>query len=153
MTANACLADTGNKGWFFRLCSGEKVVNTALTLAGAVTFGTNVPYGSSCLPAPAVNQCTPNTGEGRLYMVDLKTGAPMSNADGLTSFTVADRYIKVGGGFPPSGTQIVTKVCDPNGENCQTTNIVCSGSHCLQPPSTEIGRRYRIFWHMDADKN
>jgi type IV pilus assembly protein PilY1 len=152
-TANACLADAGNKGWFFRLCSGEKVVNTALTLAGAVTFGTNVPYGSSCLPAPAVNQCTPNTGEGRLYMVDLKTGAPMSNADGLSSFTGADRYVKVGGGFPPSATQIVTKVCDPSGGNCQITNIVCSGSHCLQPPSTEIGRRYRIFWHMDADKN
>jgi type IV pilus assembly protein PilY1 len=151
-TASTCLGNANNRGWFINLCSGEKVVNTAITLGGAISFGTNVPYGSDCLPAPAINQCTPNTGEARLYLIDLATGAPLTNADSLSTYTTADRYYKVGGGFPPSGVQIVTPVCDANG-NCKTTNIVCSGSHCLTPPAAEIGRRYRIFWHMDAEKN
>ncbi len=142
--ADSCLNAAGNKGWYIKLCAGEKVVNTPITLAGAVNFGTNVPPGSSCL-ATANNQCSPSTGEGRLYFINYKDGTPLADTNASGTYTLTDRYHQAGGGFPPSGTQITTEV------DGQVTDIVCSGSHCLTPPGSVLNRRYRVYWKTNVD--
>lgn len=149
--AEACLNASGNHGWYITFCQGEKVVNTPITLAGAVNFGTNVPRSSSCATSTSSNQCTPDTGQARLYFIDYRNGTPLADTNSSGTYTLSDRYNDGGGGFPPSGTQITTQICDENGENCKVTDIVCSGPKCLTPPTPAYGRRYRVFWKMDLD--
>ncbi|MCI0507340.1 MAG: hypothetical protein L0Z73_14685 [Gammaproteobacteria bacterium] len=68
------LTDTGtltptttiNKGWYFDLPQGEKVLSTAGTVLGYTFFTTYVPP----LP-PTGPTCTPPTGTGKLYAVKL----------------------------------------------------------------------------------
>src|SRR3569833_1138369 len=79
------------KGWYITLDTGEKVVNTPLTVAGVTYFGTNTPKQASLM-------CTPNLGIARGYQINYLNGtssAGVLNNDG--SLTKSDLYTNFAG--------------------------------------------------------
>ncbi|MES3008803.1 MAG: PilC/PilY family type IV pilus protein [Pseudomonadota bacterium] len=75
---DACTADLSN-GWKLQLeATGEKALAPALTAFGSIFFTTFLPEGTT---AEAGTSCAPSEGSGRLYAVNIHTGAPVNNYD------------------------------------------------------------------------
>ena len=81
---NTCIDDTSctaglNNGWKLALEGvGEKALAPAITAFGTVYFTTFLPEGGA---ANAGTSCAPSEGGGRLYAVNMFTGAPVNNYD------------------------------------------------------------------------
>jgi type IV pilus assembly protein PilY1 len=125
-------------GWYLTLSTGEKVVGNAVTAFGTTFFGTNLPTP----PAPGV--CTSNLGEARMYAVGYEAGTATLNLNGVSGLTATDRFeVLKGGGFPPS--PVASRVVIDGKE----VDVVCSGAHCLKPPtSSTSSRRARTYWYI-----
>src|SRR5690606_27340601 len=81
-------------GWKMHLGgNGEKVLAEARTFNNQVYFTTFTPGAG----AGGNADCQPALGSNRLYIVDLLTGAPVNNLDGVgdeDDLTLTDRYIE-----------------------------------------------------------
>jgi hypothetical protein len=66
------------------------------------------------------------------------------NGDGVLSGS--ERSIeRVGGGFPPTAIPFATQI----GSNYYEGAI--TGTQVVQPPSSPVGQRYRVFWNLSVD--
>jgi type IV pilus assembly protein PilY1 len=143
------------RGWYinFESCPGEKTVGGAVTVSGVTIFSTNVPPGSSCIPASntSPNQCSSGLGVGRDYAIYYDAGLcgkPFqdSNANGVME--ASDRFTKnAAGGFSPTGTPVTTT--DDNGNFIPP--IICIGPNCIKVTNPPSDRRKRVFWQMGID--
>lgn len=131
--------------------SGEKAVNSPLTVAGYTYFGTNTPAD----PTKNPNMCYPNLGIARGYAINFLTGAGL-NSNGYITFD--------GGGLPPSpvfglveinpGSGVYTPVLIGGGN--QTGSVVggnntsALGANKVTPPNT--GKRKRTYWFTEGLK-
>jgi type IV pilus assembly protein PilY1 len=134
-----------SRGWYIGLDSGEKVVGSAVTIAGNVFFSTNQPTPSD------PDTCSGNLGIARIYVVSYSDGTPTTSFGGSgTPNKPEDRSTIVpGGGLLPSPTPIVVQMSDANGdENEQRLyQTVCFGPHCIAPPDVALDRRQRVYWY------
>ncbi|TAK44157.1 MAG: hypothetical protein EPO27_13170 [Betaproteobacteria bacterium] len=152
----ACLATS--KGWMIRLlgnepppcgadgiCSqrpGEKTVTGATTLGGTVIFATNTPVQSTL----ASGQCTGSLGTALIYAISFRDATATIDFDGNGVVDQGDRFVeRVGGGFPPTAIPFTTKIGDKFYEGAIT------GTKVVQPPTSPIGQRYRVFWNLSVD--
>lgn len=101
---DVCTADLSN-GWKLALEGvGEKSLAPAITAFGTVYFTTFLPEGDG---SSAGTSCAPSEGGGRLYGVNLFTGAPVNNydsGDGSDDITLtkSDRFDPLGSGGIPA---------------------------------------------------
>jgi type IV pilus assembly protein PilY1 len=125
-------------GWYITLATGEKVVTGATTLGGTTIFATNTPTSVS-----SPGSCTGPLGTALIYAVDFKdaTATLYENADGI--FSRAEE--RVGGGLPPTPIPFATQIGNDYFEGAIT------GTQVVQPPSSAIGQRYRVFWNLSID--
>lgn len=136
---STCL--TSSKGWYLNLGTGEKVVGGAVTLAGTVFFGTNLPASAA---TPGI--CTSNLGEARLYEISFLNAAAVRDLNYSSTITTADRYkIRPGGGYPPSPVPVVVEI---GGKQYET---VISGTQLQTPVTPPRGQRFRTYWNMLLD--
>ena len=134
-------------GWFITLGQGEKVVGSALTLAGTTFFNTNQPTP----PSPGV--CTTNLGIAREFAVNyLNAGAVINNTGGLV-LTVADRSaVHPGGGYLPSPVPVVVNLAPPGSSMpAKPVEGVCIGTDCKRTPSGAFGARLRTYWYKEIE--
>ncbi len=131
--------------------SGEKGVNSPLTVAGYTYFGTNTPD----VIGADTTKCYPNLGIARGYAINFLTGVGL-NADGFVVFS--------GGGFPPSpvfglisigsgGSSVITPVLIGGGNQTSPTggnNTSVLGAQKISPPT--LGKRKRTYWFIDGVK-
>lgn len=124
---------TGSSGWFLTFATGEKLVNSPLTVGGVVIFGTNQP--SASVPGTCGN-----LGKARIYEIGYKTGNAVVdlNKDGVIDSN--DLWAELpGGGFPP--TAVKADIGDQG-------VVVCMGTHCIKSPGDSSGtERTRTYWY------
>jgi type IV pilus assembly protein PilY1 len=88
------------KGWYLEMREGEKVVTSAVTVFGAVTFSTHTPTD------PPDGACTSDLGTARVYNLRYANAAP-------AKLGVTERSEEVdGGGLPPSPVAGLVKLDD-----------------------------------------
>jgi type IV pilus assembly protein PilY1 len=134
-----CLATS--KGWFIRLATGEKTVTGATTLGGTTIFATNTP---ASVATPG--SCTGSLGLALIYGVDFKDATATIDFNGDGVLSGSERSIeRVGGGFPPTAIPFATQI----GSNYYEGAI--TGTQVVQPPSSPVGQRYRVFWNLLID--
>jgi type IV pilus assembly protein PilY1 len=135
-----CKPSNGCLGWVRTLSTGEKVVNSPLTVAGTTYFSTNK-------PAPSSNTCITNLGEARAYGFEFFSGKPNNvNGDGTMGTPLT------GGGLPPSPVGGVVEI-EP-GKN--VAFIIGAGN---KGSSVEGGRitipvsstRRKVYWNSARD--
>jgi len=129
------------KGWYRNLATGEKVVNSPLTVAGTTYFSTNVP-----IPATP-GSCTNNLGAARAYGFTFFGGTPNKvQPDGTMGNPLT------GGGLPPSPVGGVVEIAP--GQN--VAFIIGAGD---KGSSVEGGRitipvastRRKVYWNQSRD--
>ena len=134
-----CLATS--KGWLIRFATGEKTVTGATTLGGTTIFATNTP---ASVATPG--SCTGSLGLALIYGVDFKNATATIDFNGDGVLSAGERNIeRVGGGFPPTAIPFSTEI----GGNFYEGAI--TGTQVVQPPSSPIGQRYRVFWNLQVD--
>jgi type IV pilus assembly protein PilY1 len=123
-------------GWYLTLATGEKLVDSPITVFGAVIFGTNQPV------TDTAGTCG-NLGKARLYQVDFKTGNAAKDQNGDGVIDASDRSQEIaGGGFLPSG------VYSPVEIDGKRKDVVCVGTHCFKPGGAGFDtRRQRTYWY------
>lgn len=133
---NSSSVPTSATGWYITLAAGEKVVNSALVVAGNVLFGTNKPDTSN-------TSCTANLGISQRYSVSYLTGAASgSYTDSSGAATRSETA--VGGGFLPSPVTGVVEL--------SSGNVVFVTDNPLNPGGTDNPtivpptKRYRTYW-------
>lgn len=135
-------------GWYVTLSSGgEKVLAESVTFSSAIIFTTFKP--SSASSSSSSTSCGANTGEARMYALDLRTAAPVLNLDDdsdleasslLAHSGIAPRpviiYREGGGKTIAVGTEAINdsrfessdgscpegQTCEPEPEQCETNN-------------------------------
>ena len=136
------------KGWYIPMETGEKVVNTPITVAGVTYFGTNT-------PRPASSSCTPNLGAARGYQINYLTGTAAAgdrNGDGVVD--QSDLYTAfAGGGLPPSPVSGVVKIDEKFvrfviGGGCSNNGAFIDGCKVQANPSST---RTRAYWYFKKD--
>jgi type IV pilus assembly protein PilY1 len=134
-----CLATSS--GWMIRLATGEKTVTGATTLGGTTIFATNTPASVS-----TPGSCTGSLGLALIYGVDFKDATATIDFNGDGVLSGSERSIeRVGGGFPPTAIPFATQI----GNNYYEGAI--TGTQVVQPPSSPVGQRYRVFWNLSVD--
>jgi type IV pilus assembly protein PilY1 len=125
-----------SNGWYLTLATGEKLVDSPITVFGTVIFGTNQPVSSSS------GTCG-NLGRARLYQIDFKTGGATKDLNGDGVVDASDRSQDIpGGGYLPSG------VYSPVEIDGKRTDVVCVGTHCFKPGGAGFDtRRQRTYWY------
>lgn len=133
----ALAALAGSKGWYIRLGQGEKVVTSAVTLAGTTFFSTNQPA------AVRPGTCA-NLGIARTYAVSYQDATATMEMNNITGITKDDRSVEVaGGGYPPSPVPVIVEI---DGKKYEA---VISGTNVLSPPGTKLEARRRVFWYKE----
>ena len=139
------------KGWFITLATpsgtanGEKVVGTAVTLAGTTFFNTNLP-----LP-PVAGTCQANLGEARQYAVNFQNGGAVIDNTAGGGLTLADRYaVHPGGGFLPNPVSVVVNLTNSSGTT-STKNAICIGTNCTEAPGPKFQSRLRTYWFKEME--
>lgn len=137
-TRNLALAGLLEKrGWYIQLAPGEKVVGSAVTLAGNVYFSTQQPA------APDPNTCVGSLGTARIYVMGYKDAAS-TTAYGRPGQlpSASDRSTVVpGGGFLPSPTPIIVKIGD------RLYQTVSFGPNIVSLDDAALDRRKRAYWY------
>jgi type IV pilus assembly protein PilY1 len=130
------------KGWYRNLASGEKVVNSPLTVAGTTYFSTNMPI------APTPGSCTTNLGAARAYGFSFFGGTPNKvQPDGSMGNPLT------GGGLPPSPVGGVVEISPGK----DVAFIIGAGD---KGSSVEGGRitipvastRRKVYWNSSRDQ-
>lgn len=123
-----------SNGWYLTFATGEKLVNSPITVFGTVIFGTNKPISTP-------GTCG-NLGQARLYQMGFKTGNAVQDLNGDGVVDASDRsQVLAGGGYPPSG------VYSPVEIDGKRTDVVCVGTHCFKPGGAKFDtRRQRTYW-------
>jgi type IV pilus assembly protein PilY1 len=128
-------------GWFIRLGTGEKTVTGATTLGGTTIFATNTPASVS-----TPGSCTGSLGLALIYGVDFKNATATIDFNGDGVLSGSERNIeRTGGGFPPTAIPFATQIGNDYFEGAIT------GTQVIQPPSSPVGQRYRVFWNLQVD--
>jgi Tfp pilus tip-associated adhesin PilY1 len=140
VAAAATTALANAKGWYVTLGTGEKVVTSAITLAGSTVFGTNVPEST----LSNANSCSSGLGEARIYTLNFKNAASvLDNAIPVGTLSAADRYSKVaGGGLPAPPVAISVEI---NGKFYEGVGM---GPTIISPPGLPLASRKRVYWNM-----
>jgi type IV pilus assembly protein PilY1 len=137
-TPSASDLATKPKGWYLRMDSTEQVVTSAITIFGVVTFSTHQPA------LAAVNSCSSNLGQTRVYNI--------SYLDAATANKTDQRYEDVAGdGLPPS--PVAGRVTLDDGTTVPFC-IGCSKDSPLEgaPPltlSTITQPTGRLYWYKE----
>ena len=126
------------RGWYLQLSSSEKVVTSAITVFGTVTFSTQMP------PTAQANTCSANLGVARVYNIAYTNAA---SRNGTTS-----RYETLpAGGLSPS--PVAGTVILDNGEQ-RNFIIGASPASPLQakeppsPPGASPQPTKRVYWNV-----
>ena len=135
------------KGWFIDLKEttgttwvGEKGLAKTIIFGGSLYVSTYVPANAST----ASLTCQASEGLGKLYVLNLLSGAARFDLDTNSTITTTDRSINVGGGIPPElviviregGVSGLVNTDNPNKEGC-------SGNTCAISPKNKV---LRDFW-------
>ena len=141
-TLDSINSDLASKsGWRINLATGEKVVTGATTLGGTTIFATNTPTSVS-----TPGSCTGPLGTALIYAVDFKNATATIDFNNSGTATQGERSeVRVGGGLPPTPIPFSTQIGDNFYEGAIT------GTQVVQPPSSPIGQRYRVFWNLSVD--
>jgi type IV pilus assembly protein PilY1 len=136
------------RGWFIRLENpGEKVVASPRVYGGVIYFTTYTPDNG----APSGDPCAASTvrGVGRLYAVDYKTGASVSefsseveiDGDGnVVNLGKNDRMIAIGTAIPSAPVIAIL-------ENGARIFIGVEGG-IVSMPAIDTPDMYRYYWHQ-----
>lgn len=128
-------------GWKVFLAGGEKVVGSAVTIAGTTFFNTNQPSATA-----GGGACGSNLGIAREYLVGFADAAATVDLQGTGTLSIASRSaIHAGGGYLPSPVPVVVEI---NGKKYQA---VISGTAVRQPPGTTLDARIRTYWYKEID--
>ncbi len=132
---------SSNNGWFVSLAAGEKVVGSAVTIAGTTFFNTNQPSGTA-----GGGACGSNLGIAREYLVGFADASATVDLNGLGTLSIANRStIHAGGGYLPSPVPVVVEI---DGKKYQA---VISGTSVQTPPGLTLEKRTRSFWYKQID--
>ncbi|WP_152558891.1 hypothetical protein [Endozoicomonas numazuensis] len=124
------------KGWFFDLSPGEKVMTESTTYNEIIFFNTYLPSTGYS------NSCTPAVGTGRAYSVALRNANPVREIeDDVPTFITEDgkRYGELANTGIPSKTTIIL----PNGKN----GVICVGAECIKG-GTIGGTGNQSYWRQ-----
>lgn len=148
--------DTSKRGWMLNLPeSGEKVLATAVTFDGIITFTTLVPEVLSS--GVGIDQCAAPVTQGRLYAFDVLTGGPGLDLNNDGSINDADIYTLVAKGEIPGKPQTVVNTLkveveldasgDPTGEKTCTHPVdIRVGKKLSQATGYEACRLESVYW-------
>ncbi len=138
----------GASGWYLQMdASGEKVVNSPLTVAGTVYFSTNKPT------PPAPGSCTANLGEARAYAVSFMSGGATYDRNGDSKVDSGDLSIVLaGGGLPPSPVSGTVKIGDRYHLFLIGGGARGSAFEAEKPKVPIKPTRRRIYWNVVRDK-
>ncbi len=127
----------GYRGWYIQLAPGEKVVGSAVTLAGNVYFSTQEPT------APDPNTCVGSLGTARIYVMGYKdaTPTPAYGRPGQVPSAFDRSMVVPGGGFLPSPTPIIVKIGD------RLYQTVSFGPNIVSIDDATLDRRKRAYWY------
>ncbi|HLF12402.1 MAG TPA: hypothetical protein VJA26_14440, partial [Gammaproteobacteria bacterium] len=132
----------GSTSWI-----GEKVLAESRTFANRVFFTTFTPGVTASL-----NDCTPRLGTNRLYIVDLFTGAPVTNLDGSVGgpLTLEDRSTLLGGSIASEVVFLFPSPDDANcvGAACTPPPVACVDLFCFPPGFANDP--IRTFWSQET---
>jgi type IV pilus assembly protein PilY1 len=129
-------------GWYRTLATGEKVVNSPLTVAGTTYFSTNMPA------PPSAGSCSVNLGLARAYGFSFFGGTPNKvQPDGTMGTPLT------GGGLPPSPVGGVVEISPGK----DVAFLIGGGD---KGSSVEGGRvnipvsstRRKVYWNSATDK-
>ncbi|MET1253543.1 PilC/PilY family type IV pilus protein [Aliikangiella maris] len=127
------IKSTNKKGWYIGFSySGEKVIQSSITVSNTVIFSTYLPPGSSS------NVCEAASGSSRLYTLNVSDGNPYidTNYDGKIDKSDREQVLKVPGIAPPPQAII--------GKDGKLK--ICIGLECKDPPEPPqgvVGLRWR----------
>jgi type IV pilus assembly protein PilY1 len=128
-------------GWFVDMRAGEKVVGSAVTIAGTTFFNTNQPSSTA-----GGGACGSNLGLAREYLVGFADAGATVDLNGLGTMSIANRStIHAGGGYLPSPVPVVVEI---DGKKYQA---VISGTSVQTPPGLTLEKRTRAFWYKQID--
>lgn len=148
--------DTNKRGWKVNLPeAGEKVLATAVTFDGIITFTTLVPQVLSS--GVGVDQCAAPATQGRLYAFDVLTGEPGLDLNNDSSINDADIFTLVAKGEIPGKPQTVVNSLkveaeldgngDPTGEKTCTHPVdIRVGKKLSQATGYEACRLESVYW-------
>jgi type IV pilus assembly protein PilY1 len=138
---DAATTASSQLGWFVSLRAGEKVVGSAVTIAGTTFFNTNQPSSTA-----GGGACNSNLGIAREYLVGFADAAATVDLQGLGTLSIANRStIHAGGGYLPSPVPVVVEI---DGKKYQA---VISGTSVQTPPGLTLEKRTRAFWYKQID--
>ena len=131
--------DSDKKGWMVNLPeTGEKVLATAVTFDGIITFTTLVP--KVLTTGVGVDQCAAPVTQGRLYAFNVLTGEPGLDLNNDGDITDADIYTLVAKGEIPGKPQTVVnslKVEDKLDADGNSTGE----KTCTHPVDIRVGKK------------
>jgi type IV pilus assembly protein PilY1 len=134
-------APTSLNGWYIDLAGGEKVVGSAVTVAGTTFFNTNQPSSTA-----GGGSCGSNLGVAREYLVGFADASATVDLHGLGTLSIANRsVIHAGGGYLPSPVPVVVEI---GGEKYQA---VISGTSVQTPPGLTLEKRSRVYWYKEIE--
>ncbi len=143
----------GAPGWKLELkdggWQGEKVLAEAKTFDNKVFFTTFTPGGTL-----SANSCVPSLGTNKLYVVDLLTGAPVTNLDGPEDGSPLDgddRSVDIKGSISSEVVFMFPSPDDPQGctgDECTPDPVACVDLFCFDPGFDN--KPVRTFWSQEA---
>lgn len=129
-------------GWKIDIGAGEKVVGSAVTIAGTTFFNTNQPSATA-----GGGACGSNLGIARQYLVSYVDAAATTDLNALGTLSIANRStIYAGGGYLPSPVPVVVEI---DGKKYQA---VISGTSVQTPPGLTLDARIRTYWYREIDQ-
>jgi type IV pilus assembly protein PilY1 len=131
------------KGWFFDLAPGEKVINGPLVLlSGTMVFGTNQPDTSDL-------SCPGNLGIARRYAINFLNGGPATGGFTDSAGNASKFQEAPGGGFLPSPVEGVVEMVDANGVMQRYMFAVDNPLNGPPIPNNVVvsHKRFRTYWH------
>ena len=132
----------GKQGWVVNLpTDGEKVLATAVTFDGVVTFTTLVPKTIPHEAFPDYDACALPATQGRLYAINLFTGKSGLNLDGGTDIVDSDVFSLVAAGEIPGKPQQIVNSLEVN-EIMGEDGVTPTGDKsCSHPVDIRIGKK------------
>jgi len=155
-TGNDTKAVDNRMGWFISLVDagasphalkGEKVVGSALTVAGITHFATHRPASN------ASGACGAGLGEARKYRVNFLNGGAAPRAGASRRPAESGRSsIHAGGGFLPSPVFVVTRPKATLPETgASIVHAVCFGIDCARVAAPPMESRVRSYWYKEFE--
>jgi type IV pilus assembly protein PilY1 len=148
----------GSPGWKLDLVDssgawlGEKVLAESRTFDNKIYFTTFTPNNGA-----ANNGCVPKLGTNKLYVVDLLTGAPVTNLDKSvdpTQLTASDRSEEFNGSLSSEVVFLFPSPDNPGscvGSQCRPPPVACVDLFCFPPGF--MNNPVRTTWREESVDN